>query len=139
MNYDVMGWEECTAEFIRKVELDPVKVTSIVSMALRRRAFAQSITATKDTVHFVFDAYYEVVKELLTALLLRHGMRSRNHQCLFTFFDKEYKSERHTTLLKQMNFLRNRLNYYGEEIDLVYFTQNYKRFEELIDFIVGKI
>ena len=34
--------------------------------------------------------YYEVIKELLIALLLKQGLKSYNHECLISFFKKEY-------------------------------------------------
>jgi uncharacterized protein (UPF0332 family) len=136
---DLMPWSECTKKFIRKVSVDASKINSLVEIAGKRRIFIQSVKVNSENVSFIFDGYYEVVKELLIALMLKNGLRSRNHQCLFTFFDKEYNYDTEVNLMSQMNFLRNRLNYYGEAIEFDYFKENYKSFEKLIDLLMNLI
>lgn len=128
-----MLWDECTQKFIRKVSLDKEKVNSIVCLAKKRLDFVHSISINKENVSFVFDDYYEIVKELLVALMLNKEMRSSNHQCLITFFASKYPQyEAEVNIISQMNYLRNRLDYYGESVNYTYFRENYKSFEEII-------
>jgi len=130
-----MPWKECEQKFIRKVTVDLVKVSSIKEMAFKRWEFIKSVTTTEKNVSFVFEGYYEVIKELLVALLLQSGFRSQNHQCLITFLSKEHGYDAEVNIIKQMNFLRNRLNYYGEAVELAYFQENYKSFEKIITLV----
>ena len=134
-----MSWEECKKEFIRSVDVDPEKINSLVGMAKRRLNFVKSIKTTEENASFIFDDYYEVIKELLIALMLKKGIRSKNHQCLFTFFAKEFNYEAEVNIIKQMNYLRNRLDYYAEPIEYAYFQENYKSFESIINLLLKLI
>ncbi len=127
-----MDWKECEQNFIRKVSQDPEKIKSIIIMANQRLDFVKSVKVTEKNVSFIFDDYYEIIKELLIALMLKAGMRSKNHQCLFTFFSAKFGYEAEVNTIQQMSFLRNRLDYYGEAIEYHYFQENYKSFEEII-------
>ncbi|MBS3116562.1 hypothetical protein J4421_03105 [Candidatus Woesearchaeota archaeon] len=129
---DLIPWDECTRKFIRKVEIDYPKITSVIETAKARHEFIQEKMITEKNVSFIFDGYYEVIKELLIALMLKKGLRSQNHQCLFSFFAKEYQYDAELAIIKQMNYLRNRLDYYGEKIELSYFTGNHNTFEKII-------
>ena len=131
-----MSWKECEKTFIRKVEVDSSRISSIIESANKRYDFVKSINVNDSNISFVFEGYYEVIKELLIALMLSKGMRSKNHQCLFTFFAKEYNYDAEVSVIKQMNYLRNRLGYYGELVDGNYFKENYKSFEEIVGLLL---
>lgn len=131
-----MGWEECM-EFIRKVSFDSERCKSIIETAEERVRFINSLKADEKNASFIFENYYEVIKELLVAFMLKEGLRSKNHQCLFTFFLKkcpDYEAEANT--ISQMSYLRNRLDYYGEKVEYSYFIENYKSFENIIKLLV---
>ncbi len=134
-----MDWSLCDRNFIKRVEVDKERVSSIVKMALKRLERARSTKVTKDNVSFVVEDYYEVIKELLVAFMLKNGFRSKNHQCLISYFYKEKKLEREAILIAQMSFYRNRLNYYGDSIPLVFHEENKKEFEEIIKILKGII
>ena len=134
-----MSWQECESKHIRKVSLDPERRKSIKELAIKRWDFVKTLPVKDDNISFIFDDYYEVIKELLVALMLQHGMRSKNHQCLFTFFAREYNYEAEVNVIKQMSFLRNRLEYYGEAVNPNYFKQNSKNFEAIIKLLIKQI
>lgn len=136
---DLIPWTECQKDFIRKVSPDPEKVAALVEAALARRDFLKSILVNEKNASFIIEGYYEIIKELLVALLLQQGMRSQNHQCLFSFFAKEYGYDAEVNLIQHLNHLRNRLDYYGELIDYTYFQENYKSFERAIKLLLGLI
>src|SRR3989339_1933752 len=110
-----MDWSECEKNFIKEVEVDPDKVNSLIETAKSRVEFIQATKVNKKNVSFVVEGYYEVIKELLVALLLSKGLRSKNHQCLISYFYSTYPEyEAEAYLIAQMSYLRNRLDYYGE-------------------------
>jgi uncharacterized protein (UPF0332 family) len=129
---ELMSWSECKENFIRNVASDPQKIASIVEMAQERLDFVKSLSANEKNASFIFDDYYEIIKELLVALMLKSGMRAKNHQCLISFFAKEHDYPQLVNIIKQMSFLRNRLDYYGERVEYSYFSANQNKFEEII-------
>jgi len=130
---DIMDWNYCERNFIRKVEIDPSKINSLLKTSELRLKDTKNKTVTNENVSFVIESYYEVIKELLTTLLLSHSLRSTNHQCLISFFYKHYpKYEAEAYLISQLCFLRNRLNYYGELINFDFYSKNKKEFDKII-------
>ena len=133
---DIMEWSHCSAMFIRKVETDPAKVKAIINAAELRLKYLENAALNRDNISFIVEGYYEVIKELLVALLLSHGLRSKNHQCLISYFYHTYtKYEAEAHLISQMSYLRNRLDYYGEPIELEFYEKNKQEFGSIINLI----
>src|SRR6056297_1316532 len=115
MTGDFMNWKECRKKFIRKIEVDQERINSLIKKAKQRKQRADNTEIKPNTVSFIVEDNYEVIKELLVAYLLKNGLKSGNHQCLISYFymqNPEY--EREALLISQLSFFRNRLNYYGE-------------------------
>ena len=131
-----MGWNECKKEYIRNVDRDDEKIKSILSLIDKRLAFIASIVANQDNVWFVVENYYEIIKELLIALLLKRGLKSKNHQCLISYFYKNYPQyEDQAHVILQMSYFRNRLDYYGEAIDFNFYEKYKEDFMVIINTI----
>lgn len=133
---NLMNWEFCNRNFVRKVEVDNERIESIVNMALQRFEMAKLLKE----ISFKVENYYEAIKELLIAYLLKNGLRSKNHQCLISYFYKEnpnYETEAY--LIGQMSFFRNRLGYYGEKIPKDFFEENKDNFEKIIKVLLELI
>lgn len=132
----LIEWEKCKKEFIRKVEIDKDKIESIIKTADKRLKFIEQVKSNPENISFIVENYYEIIKELLTALLLKQGLRSQNHQCLISYFYNqysEYESEAH--IISQMCFLRNRLEYYGELIEFEFYNKNKGEFKNIINLL----
>ena len=137
---DIIDWNLCKSKFIRNIEVDEEQINSIIETADKRLEFIKSNKATNDNVSFIIENYYEIIKELLVALLLKNGLKSSNHQCLISFFYKEYPDyEYESKLISQMSYLRNRLNYYGEKIDFEFYDKNKEEFNKIIVLLKGLI
>jgi len=137
---ELISWEVCKREFIRNVEVDLERVESIKKKALLRLKRAKETEPSKDNISFIVEDYYEVIKELLVAYMLKNGMRSKNHQCLISYFKKENPEyEREVILISQMLFFRNRLDYYGEDIPKEFYDTNKEEFEKVINILLKKL
>jgi uncharacterized protein (UPF0332 family) len=133
---NIMDWDICLEKYIRNVEKDNEKVESIKETVEKRIKYLDSIDVNKDNISFIVEGFYEVIKELLTALLLSKGLRSRNHQCLISYFYKNYPEyEENVNLISRMGYLRNRLDYYGELIDYEFYKKHRNDFKELINIL----
>ena len=131
-----MNWNECTKEFVRVTEKDEERIKSIVRSALNRFEFVKSIKVDERNSSYVVENYYEVIKELLIALLLKNSLKSKNHQCLISYFYKNYPQyEFEANLILKMSYLRNRLDYYGELIELEFYTKHKNDFIKIVEII----
>ncbi len=131
-----MEWRECKRKFIRQLEPDKDRIKAIEEKAMLRLKRARNTKINQENVSLVVEDYYEVIKELLVAYLLKDGLRSKNHQCLISYFyikNKLYEKESY--LISQMSFFRNRLNYYGENIPVGFYEKNKEDFEKIISIL----
>lgn len=133
---ELMSWQICERECIRKVEKDPEKVASLCETARKRLQLINNIPVTRDNLSFVVEGYYEVIKELLVAYLLMHGMRSRNHQCLISYFYLQNSDHEHEAyIMAHLLYYRNRLGYYGELIPEPFYEKNKGAIPQIISLL----
>jgi len=133
---DIIDWNECEEKFIRKVDVDLERIKSIVKKAKDRLGRARNTEEKPENISFIVEDYYEVIKEMLVAYLLKNGLRARNHQCLISFFYKSNPGyEKEAYIITQLSFFRNRLDYYGEDVPKEFLEKNKKEFERIIEII----
>ena len=130
---DIMDWNYCERNFIKKVEIDEERIKSIIEKSMKRLKRARKTKIDEENADFIVEDYYEVIKELLVAYLLKNGLRAGNHQCLISYFQRQHPEyEREAVLMVQMSYFRNRWDYYGESIPLSFYKQHREDFLRLI-------
>jgi len=133
MNSNLINWNLCEKKFIRKVSVDNQRINSIILSAKSRLKLVKSFKVSEETVSFIVENYYEVIKELLIAYLLKDGLRSKNHQCMITYFYNKNPSLRKEALfISQMSYFRNRLCYYGDKVPSEFYVDNKVEIENII-------
>ena len=91
-------------------------------------------------ISLVFEDYYEIIKELLVAYMLKNGLRSKNHQCMISYFFKENPDKgKWSNLIQHMYYFRNRLNYYGEDVPIKFYQLYKEEFKKIVDFLLKLI
>lgn len=140
MAREFMDWSYCERNFVKKIEVDVSRVRSMLEVASDRVDFLRDVVVGEKNVSFLVEGYYEVMKELLTALGFAKGLKSMNHQCLFSYFYKMFPDfEGEARFLLRMNMLRNRLNYYGEAVDLGWYEANRKEILRVVGILREKV
>ncbi len=91
-----------------------------------------------ETASVVAADYYEIIKELLTALLLKNGLKSQNHECLVSFFKSKFPEyEYEAKVIHQLKDIRNRVSYDGIFVRKDYIERNKLEFEGIIKLLHG--
>lgn len=135
---DLIDWRICERDFIKKIEVDSERVDSIKKMALKRFEKLKKSNFLEEEISFLVEDYYEVIKELLVAYLLKNGMRSKNHQCLIAYLYKMHPDlENEVNLISQMSFFRNRLGYYGESVPREFYEDKKEEFDKIIGVLLN--
>lgn len=130
---EIMDFEICKKEYLRKVELDFDKIKSIQNVAEARLKAIIQIHKDNETVSIIVEGYYEIIKELLTALLLKNGLKSDNHECLISFLKAEYPEyEAEALIIHELKNIRNRINYDGIFVKPSYLDNNELEFRYII-------
>ena len=140
MKKELMDWGQCTKEYIREVDVDIDKVNSILRMCTVRLRIVKGIGLDGETASVIAEDYYEIIKELLTALLLLHGLKSDNHECLIAFFKRTYSDKEYEVgVIFELKRIRNRISYDGFFVDEMYVQMNRLEFEHIITFVETEI
>jgi len=92
----------------------------------------------KDKSYRIIEEYYEIIKELLTALMYADGYKTLSHTKLIEYFSKNY-TELDSFQINLINILRkfrNEIVYYGKKIS-ENFLVNYKdKIEGIIKILI---
>ncbi|MFH1506752.1 MAG: hypothetical protein ABIE94_07270 [archaeon] len=130
---EIMDWNICLRKHIKKVQQDMDKIKSIREMCDVRLEILKETKLTDKRASVIASDYYEIIKELLTALLLKNGMKSDNHECLISFFKNNFpKYEYETKIMHQLKDVRNRASYDGVFVKKDYVEKNKLEFEHII-------
>lgn len=135
MKKELMGWEECSGH-LRQVFIDVEKAKSILKLCQVRVKVLSNVKLDDETASIIAEDYYEIIKELLTALLLLSGRKSDNHECLIAFFKKNYpQKEYETAAIYELKRIRNAIDYEGLFVEKSYVERNKLEFKHIIDFL----
>ncbi|MBU4284034.1 MAG: hypothetical protein KJ968_02935 [Nanoarchaeota archaeon] len=133
---EIMNWQKCLEEHITRVDKDSEKIKSIIRMCNIRLKIVKQIKIDQETASVIASDYYEVIKELLTALLLKNELKSDNHECLISFFKQNFPEyEYETKIIHQLKDVRNRVSYDGVFVKKDYIDINKLEFQHIINLL----
>ena len=126
--------------YLIKITPDKERARSILKMVnlIEERIKIQdkeSMTA------LIISDYYEIIKELLTALLLIDGYKTLSHKELIEYVERNYKefTRYEISLMDNLRTLRNRVVYEGLFIEKSYLDRNEKSVKRIIKKLKGLI
>src|SRR3989344_4327845 len=126
-------FEEC----IRKEHLfetgdkDKAMAEELIKLAEHREAFWKSVKdKAKPYPSLFFEGYYEIIKELTTAMVIMDGWKALNHECLFAYMkEKKEELELDFDYLLELKDLRNSFDYRGIQVSYSIWQQNELKME----------
>jgi hypothetical protein len=116
-----------------KITPDKEKARSIVKMVSLIKERIKIQERDKMAALIIAD-YYEIIKELITAILLIDGYKTLSHKDLIDYLKEKYKefSIHEISVLDDLRVLRNRIAYEGFFIEPSYLERNEPLFKEII-------
>lgn len=116
-----------------KITPDKEKAKSILKMVdlIKERI---SIQDRHKMTALIISDYYEIIKELITAILLVDGYKTLSHKDLIEYLSINYKefNNRDISILDDLRVLRNRVAYEGFFVESYYLDRNEKLFLNMI-------
>ena len=116
-----------------KITPNNERVKSILEMVLliEERIMVQN---KKKMASLIISDYYEIIKELITAVLLKDGYKTLSHKDLIDYIKERYDDFSHheISVLDNLRILRNRISYEGYKIDISYLERNEDLFKSII-------
>ncbi|MFH1511366.1 MAG: hypothetical protein ABIF10_06760 [Candidatus Woesearchaeota archaeon] len=132
----IMDWNICLRDHVKNINPDTEKIKFIQKMCKVRLRVLQSMKIDEETASVAATDYYEVVKELLVAILLKNGLKSENHECLISFFKHNFpKYEYESEAMHKLKEVRNRVSYDGIFVKKDYIDLNKLEFEHIIELL----
>ena len=116
-----------------KISSDKEKAKSIVQMTklIEKRIIIQDKNKMSA---LILSDYYEIIKELITAILLLDGYKTLSHKDLIDYINEKYQefNSHEISLLDELRVLRNRIAYEGFLIEPSFLNRNESSFMEMI-------
>lgn len=130
---EMMSWNLCLREYVKKVNKDRDKARALFKMGSLRYEFWTDLRFKSKYTSIAVDGYYEVIKELLTALLSLEGYKSENHECLISYLSKYYPAFAYEIgVIYQLKKIRNNIDYKGFFVKAEYLKRNKLEFKHII-------
>lgn len=113
------------------IEKDIERARSLVKLSNLRYTKIKIFDMKKEAP-LIIESYYEICKELLTAILFTQGLKTLSHKELVDY-SKNYLTTEEFEILDQLRKKRNKIVYYGVFIDEFYIQSNRDKFEKIIE------
>lgn len=115
-----MNFDECISRRLLTDtgEIDVDKAKGLLFLAEHKKTFWEKIKKeSKEFPTLFLEGHYEIIKELVVAILVLDGWKSDNHDCLFQYlFEKKKELDLDWEYLSELRRLRNRIDYEGAKI-----------------------
>lgn len=109
---------------VSKITPDKEKAKSLLQMVLLREKDIE--TKNIEFTTLIVEGYYEIVKELITAIMSLDGYKTLSHEMLIGYLAEYYKefSSAEITTIDQLRIARNDIAYRGIMIKPGYLARN---------------
>jgi len=119
-----MSFEECVRrKLVKKMVKNRETSNSLIKLA---EISAENLLKINNPT-LRTEAYYEILKELMTALLSLEGYKSYSHECLISFVKNKFSNKfslMQIELIDQLRILRNDIVYRGDFVKKDFLERN---------------
>lgn len=135
-----MTWEDCLDKrIVKNVKEDRYLIDSLIKTSGNKLKSSDELKMNEINASSKFSLAYDSLRELLEALTLKKGFKVYNHEC-YTFFLKEVLNESQKgDEFDEIRKARNKVNYYGYEINIEESNEMILRIKELRKFVLEKL
>lgn len=128
----MLPWDE-TSDKVTRIRPDGERAEALLKMAELHEKRAQ-MTPLPEMTTLLIEEYYEIVKELITAIMSCHGWKTTSHELLVGYLARFHPEFKHMeiSLIDQLRQMRNDIDYRGIMINPEYATRNQTPILEVI-------
>jgi len=118
---------------IFRITKSPIRAKSLIEMARERFSDIDKNLKT----YKIIEEYYEIIKELITAIMYSNGFKTLSHKMLIVYLERTSKDfdKSEIILIDELRRLRNDIVYYGQKIEKEFLINNKKE----VTFIIKKL
>ena len=121
---------------IFKISKDRERAKDLLEMAKERLDLVKLIP--KDKAYKIIEEYYEIIKELLTAIMYLDGYKTLSHVKLIEYFASNYKQldENQIRLIDTLRKFRIGIVYYGRKISQDFLLNHEKEIKKIMQVLI---
>jgi hypothetical protein len=116
---------------VRKTTFDKKLFESLIKTAESDLTYLNYVKINKLSARKTLTNYYDVTRSYLEALGLKHNYKIYSHEA-YTYFLKELKQDILALKFDRQRKIRNKINYYGDDITIEETIENIKTIKEII-------
>ncbi|MEK6907411.1 MAG: hypothetical protein AABW45_02690 [Nanoarchaeota archaeon] len=119
---------------IKKISKDIERPKAILNSVLLREKFLKD-KDEKEFASIFIETDYEIIKELITALMYLNGYKTLSHEYLISFLNRFYKnfSEYEINLIDKLRITRNKIAYEGFLVESDYYSNKKRDIKSVIE------
>lgn len=108
--------------------IDQARAKSLIESAKKRKKVMEKyLPLNEETSKQITEESYDVIRELIEAILSKDGYKSYSHEATISFLKELNFSDYDLKFVDDLRKIRNGSKYYGEDIDIEY-TKNVSAF-----------
>ncbi len=132
-----MNFSDCIEKgsLLETGEKDFNKSKELLTLADHKLEFWKSVEDKEQNYPSLFiEGNYEIIKELISAILCIDGWKADNHDCLFQYIiEKKQELELDFEYLTELRKLRNKIDYHGVKVSYDVWKQNKLKIQIIIN------
>ncbi|MBI3623544.1 hypothetical protein HY212_05710 [Candidatus Pacearchaeota archaeon] len=99
----------------------------------------KTISSLKESFR-ILEEYYEIIKELITSIMYKQGLKTLSHKILVEFAAKniKYLNLPEIRIIDELRIKRNSIVYYGESVSEEFVKTREKTIREIIEKLISK-
>ncbi|MFP3871674.1 MAG: hypothetical protein ACLFVL_02195 [Candidatus Aenigmatarchaeota archaeon] len=135
-----MRWEDCLENKVFERKKDISAAESLFSIAKIRIKDNEKRERTDDNVPLIVEAYWEIIKQLITASLTLDGYKSYSQECLVSYLEEFYEfSHEELELIDELREVRNDIDYRGRYLQMDYLNRKEDKIQSIISKLEEKV
>lgn len=118
-------------ENIFRITPDTERARDLFEMAKERIEIVNELS--RKFPYKIIEEYYEIILELITALMYKDGFKTLSHISAIEYLSKNYKMEEsEVKTIEEMRKLRHGIVYYGKRVKEAYLINNEQKIKKII-------
>lgn len=121
---------------IFRIRRDKARAKDLLKMAKERLKLLKLIP--RDKTFKIIEEYYEIIKELLTAIMYLDGYKTLSHVRLIEYFSSKYDylNRKEIELIDTLRKFRISIVYYGRKISEEFLLNNEEEIRKIIKILL---
>ncbi|MBS3170958.1 HEPN domain-containing protein [Candidatus Woesearchaeota archaeon] len=129
-----MDWTECKKKgFVKNIKLDLNLISALEKQSKNKLISSKMIELNETTTSSKVSLAYDSLRKLLEALAIKKGFKIYNHECYCSFLKEIIKDSLLGSHFDDLRIIRNKINYYGEDLSIEEAKQILKEIEEILN------